>query len=216
MSFMLVQAPPFRSQFIKEAKETVEEAKARYESIANDIVEVVYDESEPALFKGPSGKIRTTALIMSIMLHESNFRRDVDFGEGPLAKGDNGRSVCLMQLNLGNGRSGDWNKVQHRYAESMDSPSEVEKGWTAKEIIADRKKCIRAGLRGIHHSFRMTSTRPFLEWLNVYASGRVEMGGAASEKRMGLTLTWFTKHKPDFTDADVLNSRADHRGNDVL
>ena len=206
VSFMLVQAPPDRPQYIKEAKETVDEAKARYESIATDITAVVFDEDEPALFKGPDGRLKSTAVILSIMSHESSFRRDVDLGLGPLAKGDGGRSVCMMQLNIGGGRTGDWNKVQHRFAYDKDPPAEIEKGWTATEIKADRKKCIRAGLRIMRLSFALTADRPVKEWLNVYASGKADAGVQASGNRMGLALSWYTKNAPTFTDDDILKA----------
>lgn len=201
VAFITSYAPVGRPQFIPEAKETKDETEIRYNSIATDIATVVMEEDP--LFKGPHGRIKTATVMLSIMYHESGFRKDVDLGKGALAKGDGGRSVCMMQLNIGGGRTFDWNKVQKRFALDKDPPIEVEKGWDAKEIAADRKKCIRAGYRIMKHSFTLTASLPVTEWLRVYASGNAEGGSRESKNRMGLALKYFTEHTPDFNDADL-------------
>lgn len=200
VAFIALQAPPGRATFTPEAQETKEEALARYESIAKDVAEVVMDE-EP-LFKGPHGRIKTATVILSIMTYESGFMRNVDLGLGKLGKGDNGRSACMMQINIGKGRTFDWNRAKGRPALPSDPTEEVEKGWTQAELLADRKKCIRAGYRIIKISFRGTSGLPATEWLRIYASGKSTEGSTESRLRMGLALRYFGAHKPDFTDEE--------------
>lgn len=202
MAFMLSKAPVDRPHYIPEAKESAAEARTRYEQIATDIAEVL--KTERPLFKGKDGKIRTSSVILSVMFHESGFRRDVDLGLGKLAKGDNGNSVCMMQLNIGKGKTMKWNTVQDRAALPSDPPSEVQEGWTAKEILADRKKCIRAGLRVLRLSFGSCSSMPQKDWLRVYASGSCQGGAKESASRMGLAMRWYSAHPPGFDDSVLL------------
>lgn len=202
VAFITQFSPPGRPTFVPEAKESKIEAEARYESIAQDIQTVVSEE-EP-LFKGPQGRIKTASVILSIMYHESGFRKDVDLGVGKLSKGDGGKSVCMMQLNIGDGRTFSWNTKKNRVALPADPKDEVSQGWTAKEILADRKKCIRAGYRIMKLSFAATSAMPPVEWLRVYASGKSDAGSKESRSRMGLALKYFGEHKPDFDDVNFL------------
>lgn len=202
MAFMLAKAPLDRPTYIKEAKETQEEKRDRYEQIATDIAEVL--KTERPLFKGPDGKIKTSSVILSVMFHESGFRRDVDLGIGKMAKGDHGNSVCMMQLNIGQGKTTKWNVVQDRPAYPNDPPAEVEDGWTAKDVLADRKKCIRAGLRLLRLSFGACSALPQKDWLRVYASGSCKEGGKESATRMGLAMKWYSAHPPGFNDSVLL------------
>lgn len=207
VAFIMTQSPPGRPTYVKEANETKEEAIARYESIATDVASVVSEEKP--LFKGPTGRIKTALVILSIMNFESSFRRDVDLGLGKLAKGDGGKSVCLMQLNIGDKRTFAWNTEKLRMAAPNDPPNEVVEGWDQKELLADRKKCIRAGYRIIKMSFDATSKLPVTEWLRVYASGNVENGSQASKTRMNLALHYFQDHRPDFLDSAFMAEDAD-------
>ncbi len=195
MLFITSHAPPGRPNYIPENQETKEEAVARYESIARDLEEVLL--TEPPLFRGPHGKARTATVLLSVMLFESGFHRNVDFGLGKYARGDNGRSWCLTQQHIGTGRTISWNKVHNRWARASDPPEQVELGWTGEELIADRKKCIRVALRGIRSSFNSCRTYPVNEWLRSYGSGTCEAGGEASIKRMALAITWYGQHKPE-------------------
>ena len=204
VAFMTQFSPPGGPTWVAEAKESKTEAEARYEDIAKDIQTVVSEE-EP-LFKGAYGRIRTASVILSIMFHESGFRKDVDLGLGKLAKGDGGNSVCMMQLNIGKGRTFAWNTKKLRPALPADPPDEVMAGWNQKEISADRKKCIRAGYRIIKISFGAGRSLPMLDWLRVYASGSTTAGSKESQARMGLALKYYAAHKPDFTDQDILLS----------
>src|SRR5262249_4293140 len=75
-------------------REAEDEARARYQAIAQDIAAVALDENEPPLFAGEDGRTQTALLVASIASFESHFRADVDAGK---ARGDNGISWCVMQ-----------------------------------------------------------------------------------------------------------------------
>ena len=94
-----------QESFIPEAIESKAQVEERYKAWADAIVKEVYVNNN-ILFGGAESKKRTVELVLSIMFHESGFRRDVDNGAGRerLAKtgwNDHGRSWCLMQLHLG-------------------------------------------------------------------------------------------------------------------
>lgn len=199
VAFMLAKAPVGRTHYIPEAKESAEDTRARYEQIATDIAEVL--KTEPPLYKGTNGKVRTSSILLSIMFHEGGFRRDVDLGLGKLARGDHGNSVCLMQINVGKGRTAKWNTVKNRAALPADPAEEVVEGWTAKELLEDRQKCVRAGLRILRSSFGACSSMPQKDWLRVYASGSCQGGAKESASRMGLAMRWYSEHKPGFDDS---------------
>jgi len=108
--------------------ETVEQAKARYNSIARDMATVVAEE-EP-IFKGKNGRIQTAQLLIAVTFFESGYRKDVD--DGKCIKGScdawqgKATSFCLGQIHIGEGKTAE--------------------GWTGADLIADRKKCLRASL----------------------------------------------------------------------
>lgn len=209
VSLIVSVAPPDRAQYIPEARETVEEANARYESIARDLVEVVYDQNESPLFPGARGRQRTITVILAAATFESSFRKDVDFGEGKFSKGDNGKSWCLNQLNLGvaDGEGVTPNRILVTTSGGYKFlPKHHEDGWTGTELVQDRRKCFRAALAVLRSSFASCRSLnlPLEDRLRVYASGDCERGSEASHRRMGLAVRWMTKKKPDFKDSDVL------------
>jgi hypothetical protein len=206
LSFMVAVAPPGRNTYIPEANETKDDAMARYESIAQDVAQVIWDTEEKPLFQGPNGRARTAALILSVMLHESAFRKDVDTGIGKLARGDGGRSWCLMQMNIGSGRTISWNKTKYRFAKDGDPVDEILPSYTGQMLVQDRKNCIRAGLHGIHGT--RCGGLPVREWLRAYASGSCEKGSTESRRRMDVAIAWYNNHRPSFTDADILTAMA--------
>ncbi len=204
MSFIVVAAPVDRPQFIPEAKETSEEATARYQSIADDIASVVWNPQNPPLFKGPEGRAKTAAIMLGIMKFESGFRKDVDLGVGKQSRGDGGRSWCLMQINIGNGRTMPWNIKYQRLPTPNDPKDEVVQGWTGLELVTDRKKCVEAGYRIMKVSFEMCHNLPVGDWLRVYASGSCDGGAKQSQARVNFGVKWFNANKPTFTDDEAL------------
>jgi hypothetical protein len=164
-------APPGRPQMTyPDATETAEEAVARYRSIASDALDVAYDESEAPLFGGAEWRARadTALMLLAVALKESGFRKDVDTGLGKMAKGDGGRSVCLMQINVGTGTV------------PVDG---VIGTWGADTLLQDRKNCFRAALHLMRRSFRQCQGGSDLR-LAAYASGSCDKGHQASQNRM--------------------------------
>ena len=213
LSFMVAAAAPGRATYITEATETKAEAQERYEAIAGDLAEVVWSPNEKPLFRGSDGRARTAAVLLSIMLHESAFRKDVDSGIGKHARGDSGRSWCMMQINIGTGKTLPWNKVKYRFAKPVcpedkpatsqcDPKEEIEEAMTGQDLVEDRRNCMRAGLHLIHGV--RCGGLPVREWLRAYASGSCENGSVESQARMDLAISWYGRHKPDFKDSDIL------------
>jgi hypothetical protein len=207
LSFMTKYAPPGRKTFYAEAQETKEEAELRYEAIARDLVEVVYDPANRPLFSGSEGRTKTMAVMLAVALYESGFGKNVDYGVGKFARGDNGKSWCLLQVNVGAGRAWPmgWNVKEYRPWRPGDAIEDQVLGATGPEMVADRKKCFVEALRGMRLSFNSCASRPVKERLNVYASGDCSKGSKESRIRMTQALKFLdeTKSKRTFKDTDV-------------
>ena len=236
LPFIIAVAAPGRPQYIPEAVETKDEGTVRLSSVAEDIATVVWNEDERPIFKGGQGRARTAAVLLSIILYESSYRKDVDLGIGKHARGDGGRSWCLMQINIGKGTTRPYNTVMHRFAlpacregqepclafqktcpagkpscvasekvcrsRQCDPTDEIRDGYTGPELVADRKLCIQEGLHILQTS--LCTALPVNEWLRAYASGSCENGSHESQVRMGTAMAWFNRHRPQFTDVQVL------------
>lgn len=107
-----------------------------------------------------------------------------------------------MQLNVGQGKTKAWNKIQKRFARPDDNPEEVLEGWSGEELVQDRKNCIRAGLH-LMVSAACKGQGP-LGWLRGYASGSCDKGEQASRTRVGLAIRWLNQRKPGFKDEDLI------------
>jgi hypothetical protein len=129
-------------------REPLADAQRRYEAIADDISAVVMDESEAPLFAGPAGREATGALLSAIAWHESGFRKDVDVCKGARSKGDNGRSIGLLQV--------------------MSGPN--YEGHSASEICDDRRLAIRLGLHVLRRAKESCHGAP-RNWIQSYAAG---------------------------------------------
>lgn len=149
LGIMLAWAPPGRSR-IKDAVETPEAGAARYAEIARDAAHVAFDPGERPLVAGPRARSQSLAVLLSVAYHESGFRRDVDLGAGPLARGS-GTDSCLMQIRVGKGKTPE--------------------GWSHDDLVADRQKCFRAGFRLLRRSIGACRSLPPLDWLSAYARG---------------------------------------------
>lgn len=208
LAFMASVAPPGRTTYYAEAQETKEVAEARYQSIAEDIIEVVYDPNTQPLFRGSNGRARTISVILAIMLYESGFMRNVDFGIGKYARGDQGNSWCLMQLNIGKGRTMRWNTKHDRPARYNDKPEDIFEGYTGEEMVKDRRKCIREGLKGLRMSFRSCRgmALPLNQRLRIYGSGTCHGAQKGSALRMDTAIRWFrdSREKRRFKDDDIM------------
>lgn len=93
---------------------------------------------------------------LAIAIHESGLRAEVDDGR----ERGSGIDVCLMQIRTSKRR--------------------------ADQLAADRRECLRVGMRLARGSLSMCSHLPMSDRLAAYASGRCEAGRAASREIMGI------------------------------
>lgn len=202
---------------LKGARETAIETLERFESIANDVTNVVMDPNEPSVFTGDDARMKTGALILGIAFHESGFRKSVDFGT---ERGDNGRSWCMMQINIGKRLVTNPNDAPNKWENSYLPTAE---GWMGRDLVEDREKCFRAALHIIKNTWGCGS---LYDHLSVYASGscytakdykravdaqdekemtRIRVIRAASRERVFKGTGYFTSHTPRFADSVVMN-----------
>jgi hypothetical protein len=133
----------------------------RIAEIGADIAGVVYDPAERPIFMGPNARAQTAAVVATFAVEEGmNLAPSIDSGR---RRGDNGRSWCIMQLNVGRGKTPE--------------------GWTGPDLIADRKKCIRAGLHALRRSYWACAKNPEQERFAAYASGSCGAGRSISSRR---------------------------------
>jgi hypothetical protein len=197
LTFLLSMVPPGHCTYGCSG-ETAEQTIARYKAISQDLAEVV--QSEPPVFPGNHSYAKTSAILASIGYFESALSPRVEAGE---LRGDDGKSVCLLQLNVGSGKTPAWNQKSNRFASDRDNPADVVPGYSAAELLSDRKNCIRAGLRLVRVSINSCSRHGVLEGLRTYASGSCAKGSRESQLRMGKAVRWFNSHRPGFDDLDV-------------
>lgn len=202
-------APASNHTRIEAARETKEETAVRYGEIAEDLISVVYDEKEQPLFRGPQGRAKTAAVILAIARYESDFRRDVDFGEGPRARGDGGKSWCLGQINLGEpNKVGDTPRRIGVDQAGYFRWSERGQGFSGPDLVQDRRNCFRAMLWVARTSFAICGhvykKQPEF-WLNLYVASNCMRGYESSEKRMTLAKRWAQKKMPGVEDKVVMN-----------
>ncbi len=154
---MLAFAPPDRYaplQALPGWDETPAQRTERYRSIAADLDAVI--AAEEPLFRGPSGRRRTAALLLAVAPHESGFAPDVDRGpcyrgrDGRSLRCDSGRAACLLQV--------------------RGSPE------ARRELFADRQRCFREGMALLRRSLGTCNQLPVEHRLAAYASGSCDAG----------------------------------------
>ncbi len=204
---MSLWQPPGRSSY-PNARETPEDGLARYHEIARDVISVAYDPSETPIFPGPYGRAKTTAMMLSMSDYESGYRKDVDTGEGEDARGDGGKSWCMMQIQLGlavHGRTAIRIKTDGPYFAWTTKKSE---GWGGEDLVRDRQACFRAALHIIRESFVVCRGLPLNEKLSMYASGNCTDGREASRIRMDQAIRWLAQVAPPMNDEETLTEMA--------
>ncbi len=202
---MVAWSPP-GSSYVKEAKETEEDGRRRYESIADTIISVVYDPAERPIFQGSNGRAMTAALLTSIAFYESAFRKDVDTGVGPKARGDSGRSWCMMQIKMGVPEKDGRTKTRVVVGPNglrFVGPNEAgySSSWGGEDFVQDRSKCFRVAIRLARMSFGACAKLDVQDRLSMYASGRCEAGQEASRRRVSQAQRWLWRSRPPLTDA---------------
>lgn len=198
LSAMVSWSPPDRVHTTPDAVETADSAQTRYEEIAKSLTQVAYAEGNTPIFSGSYGRARTAALMVSVAYHESGFRRDVDLGIGKAARGDGGKSHCMMQINLG------LNRVSTVLLENL-----LGQPWSANDLVEDRTKCFQTGYAVLYKSFSACKSLPFEYRMAIYASGTCYNGHYDSAVRVRRAVRWFSGHKPPFDDVVVLTSIAE-------
>jgi|SRR5579863_5098567 hypothetical protein len=153
--------------------ESADDARGRYESIAQDVASVVLDGGEEPLFGGSSGRTETAILMLSVASFESSFKKSVDDGAG---RGDHGRSYCLMQIHVGTGTTPE--------------------GWSGPQLVENRKACFRAALHMLRGSFGVCHNLPVEDRLSAYATGRCLPNVKISRSRIGRARAFWETHAP--------------------
>jgi hypothetical protein len=209
LSAMTAMSPPHRQHWEPAAQESHAQADARYREIAETIVDGVFDESVMPVFKGERARQNTAMLVVVWWNGESGFRRDVDLGIGRrrLAKvgwNDYGRSWCMGQINLGRKAMPDPNKPGSWIEESAAITPE---GWSGRDLIEDRRKCLLSTLRVMRQSVSTCRKLPSSERLTMYAAGHCESekGRAISRARMRTFWRWLKRGRPKYLDSEVMS-----------
>jgi hypothetical protein len=211
LSAMNVMAPPHRHHYEVLANESYEQADARYREIAEAIVDESF--AGTPVFDGRHARINTSMLVATMFVMESGLRRDVDLGIGSArlrhaGLNDFGRSWCMGQIMLGYKRMVDPNDPDESVDTSIKTTPE---GWTGPELVADRRKCVRATINALKRSMSTCWKLPVAQQLSVYAAGNCESetGRRLSERRMNVFLRWQTRDRPKLVDEDVIKELRD-------
>lgn len=186
---MLKWAPPeHRNSFLVEAKEPVAEARMRYEQIAEGFLDVALNENAPRLVGGAQGRLQTAMLMAGVAFFESGFRRDVHLGIGKLGRGDNGRSWCLMQINLGKGK--------------VPTKDPLIGSWFGSDLVGldNTSKCAKAGLHLMSRSMQACRALPWQDRLSAYTSGICQENEHKGVARLRFGVLQFNRNRPTFTD----------------
>lgn len=158
-----------------DARESATDRTARYEGMARAVVAVAFDPAERPLFAGPWGRHQTATLLLGVAWKEGSWRRDVDLGEGKRARGG-GTDSCNMQIRLASWRDRDGTVHEQTTPE----------GWTWRDLVTDREKCFRAGLRMLRRSMGACRAEDPDHALAAYARGVCTdpVGQAKSRERI--------------------------------
>lgn len=174
---MLAWAPPARrGATYPDARESVDDAQARYQQIAQAVVDVAMDPSEKPIISGSRARERTALLMLSVAYYESGFRRDVDLGLGKWARGDSGHSWGLWQIRL-----------------DPHGKTATAEGWTGPDLVGDRHKAARAGLHKLQQAVS-TCSGSLADRLTVYRYGRCVPADADARGRVDLASRWLAAH----------------------
>ncbi len=206
LSMMTSVAPPDRAAqtAIPEARESSAEANQRYREIAESIVEGTL-QTKP-LFKGEYATSKTMAFVATTFFMESGYRRDVDLGlaRTRLARhgtNDFGKSWCMGQIYLGVKTVPD---PDHPGQSVDDSWNRTEEGWSGRDLVQDRVKCVVSTINMARKSMRLCSSLAADEQLAAYASGSClsSKGKKISRTRIALYKSWFQRYQPVPKDSE--------------
>lgn len=205
LSLMSTLSPPDK-QRATIAVETPDEARVRYELIADAIVRNSFDPTVKPAFGGPRGRAQTAVLVTLMFWWESGFRKDVDLGLGRSLTArhglnDFGHSWCMGQINLGKKVT-----VQDDGEQYHDSEKLTPEGWSGRDLVEDRNKCVVTTIRILRGSFYECRELPLEERLAAYIAGKCDSkeGQSISRNRMFVVMAKGEK-MPRVTDRKVQN-----------
>ena len=157
-----------------------ENYKRHVNEVVIDIQEVVYDRAKTPWLYGKWARAQEAALATIIAAEESGgFNLGVENG---IIRRDRGASWCLMAMNIGRGRTME--------------------GWSGPDLIADRKKCITAGVNAMRRSMSVCRANGVLSGLSAYDTGRCIKNERISVSRVSRAFYYISKKVP--TDEAVL------------
>lgn len=129
------------------------EAIARYRHVLGVMADTAHEfiasqDQAPAEYRWPGSETELALATLTVALHESGLRRDVQFGERPLGRGPKGE-LCLLQLHLEQApRFAAWLPEDEKEALSR-SPSRREQ--FAHTLLGDDEaslsRCFSIGMR---------------------------------------------------------------------
>ena len=151
-------------------REPASERAQRLRATAADAV-VAVESADP--LPGMSREATLRLVLATAIVESAGLLPEVDRG---VHRGDRGRSVCLMQINVGGGR--------------VQSADPAIAGWMAGDLLADRVKCFRAGLDAARWSMRVCAGLRGGDRLSAYVSGRCIAGLASARHRWYLASTF--------------------------
>jgi hypothetical protein len=108
-----------------------EERVALLQSIADDIVSVVY--ADAPVFRGRYARAHTALLVAAVGALESRFDPRIQQGKCRKGECDHGRAYCFMQIH--------------------------PEGMSGEELIASQRKCFEVGLSMIRRALRLSGGR---------------------------------------------------------
>jgi hypothetical protein len=173
VSYLVVAMISWVPLYAQPSSESAAVSQLHYESIARDVASVVMDDAEAPLFDGPDARAETALFMLSVASFESAYRVKVDEGDH---RGDNGRSYCLMQIHVGDGKT--------------------REGWSGSELVTHRPLCFRAALHLLRASFNACRAFPLEDRLGAYATGHCFLGAKVSRSRLGRARTYWLAHPP--------------------
>ncbi len=156
------------------AAPSAEPPATRSERLRATAADAVRAVEERAPLPGMSREQTLRVLVATALVESAGLLPAIDRG---VTRGDHGRSVCLMQINVGAGR--------------VQSADPVVSTWRAGDLLADRRKCFAAGLDAARWSVNLCRGAGLRggDQLAAYVSGRCTAGLASARHRWHLAST---------------------------
>ena len=162
----------------------------RYRSIAEDVVAVAYDASEPPVFKGPHGRAKTALELAAIAALESQLRADVDDGR---VRGELGE-VSIFQVLLPSQTA----RVRLTPGGGYAYASARGDGWNYDDLITDRRKAAHVALAKVRESWKACGN------LSLYTSGACSDDEPKAKHRHAYAERWLRRVPAPTTDAEAM------------